>query len=183
MEIIGLFGANLNSFGCIMIFIYNCFGGTHSSSLASAVHLKKLPADRIPTREEILNIDLFNKLTYKDMGKIIYRGTDEEGNKIFTLGRGTSKVLIPCLKDFSTLLNKDFGFNERIIFSNMTPTVTFPMTIGGFLSRRLGIDFIGVPLLVIGTKQAYRKVVQVVNYTKECAKTLSDPVLVLLNNK
>ena len=29
--------------GDIMIFIYNCYGGTYSSSLASAVHLKKLP--------------------------------------------------------------------------------------------------------------------------------------------
>lgn len=166
-----------------MIFIYNCFGGTHSSSLASAVHLKKLPLDRIPTSKEILNTDQFNRLTYKDIGRIIYRGTDEEGNKVYSVGRGTSKVLIPCLKNFITILHNEYGFNEKIIFSNMTPTVTFPMTIGGFLSRGLGIDFIGVPLLVIGAQQAYRKVVEVVKYTKECAKTLNDPVLVLINKK
>ncbi|KJS16144.1 MAG: ABC transporter [Peptococcaceae bacterium BRH_c4b] len=162
-----------------MIFIYNCYGGTHSSSMASAVHLKKLPQDRIPTWKEILNTDHFNRLTYKDLGRIIYRGTDEEGNKVFSLGRGTSKVLIPCLKNLITILYNEYGFNEKIIFSNMTPTVTFPMTIGGFLSRGLGIDFLGVPLLVIGAQQSYRKVVEVVKYTKECAKTLNDPVLVL----
>lgn len=163
----------------MMIFIYNCYGGTHSSSLASAVHLKKLPLDRIPTRREILNTDQFNRLTYKDMGRIIYRGTDEEGNKVFSVGRGTSKVLIPCLKNIITILHNGYGFNEKIIFSNMSPTVTFPMTIGGFLSRGLGIDFLGVPLLVIGAQQSYRKVVEVVKYTKECAETLTDPVLVL----
>lgn len=98
-----------------MIFIYNCYGGTHSSSLASAVHLKKLPLDRIPTREEILGTEYFNKLKYKDMGRIIYRGTDEEGNKVFSVGRGTSKVLIPCLKNLITILHDECSFNENPI--------------------------------------------------------------------
>ncbi|MFZ5643735.1 MAG: DUF3189 family protein [Bacillota bacterium] len=166
-----------------MIFIYNCFGGTHSSSLASAVHLKKLPEDRIPTWKEILNTDQFNKLTYKDMGRIIFRGTDEEGNKVFSVGRGTSKVVVPCMKNLITILNREYGFNEKVIFSNMTPTVSFPMTVGGFLSRGLGIDSIGVPLLLMGVQQAYSKVIKVVKHTKESAKKMNGPVLVLMNNK
>ena len=165
-----------------MIFIYNCYGGTHSSSLASAVHLNKLPLDRIPTKDEILGVDYFNKLKYKDMGRIIYRGTDEDGNKVFSIGRGTSRVLIPCLKNLITVLHNECGFNDKIIFSNMSPTVPFPMTIGGFFSRGLGMDFIGVPFLVIGAKQAYKRVVEIVNYTKESSKTLNDSVLVLMNN-
>ena len=36
-----------------MIYIYNCYGGTHSSALAAAYHLKKLPANREPTDKEI----------------------------------------------------------------------------------------------------------------------------------
>jgi hypothetical protein len=35
-----------------MVIIYNCYGGTHSSILASAIHLKKLPIDRIPSKQE-----------------------------------------------------------------------------------------------------------------------------------
>lgn len=165
----------------MMIFIYNCYGGTHSSSLASAVHLKKLPLDRIPTKAEILGTDYFNRLKYKDMGRIIYRGTDEEGNKVFSIGRGTSKVLIPCLENFIKLLHDECGLNEKIIFSNMSPTVPFTMTIGGFFSRGLGIDSIGVPFLVIGAKQAYKKIIEIVNYTKECARSLNETVLVLKN--
>ncbi|MHB8158560.1 MAG: DUF3189 family protein, partial [Desulfocucumaceae bacterium] len=117
----------------------------------------------------------------KDMGRIIYRGMDDEGNKVYTVGRGTSKVLVPCLKNLTTIFHNECGFNEKIIFSNMSPTVTFPMTVGGFLSRGLGIDFIGVPLLVVGVQQAYRRVIKVVKHTKECSKRLNDPVLVLLN--
>lgn len=166
-----------------MIFIYNCYGGTHSSSLASAVHLKKLPLDRIPTRREILDTDHFNRLTYRDMGRIIYRGTDDEGNKVYSVGRGTSKVLLPCLKNLITLLNSECGLKEKIILANMTPTVTFPMTVGGFLSRGLGIDFIGVPLLLTGVKQAYREILRVVKYTKESAKRMNEPVLVLFDKR
>ncbi|AEG59062.1 DUF3189 family protein [Desulforamulus ruminis] len=166
-----------------MIFIYNCYGGTHSSSLASAIHLNKLPQDRIPTKSEILNTDYFNKLSCKDMGRIIYRGMDEEGNKVFSLGRGTSRVLLPCLKNLIVLLQQEWNVNEKILLSNMTPTVTLPMTVGGFLSRRLRIDSIGVPLLVMGAQQAYKEIVEVVNFTKESAKTLQEPVLLLLNSR
>lgn len=164
-----------------MIYLYNCYGGTHSSSLASAVHLKKLPSDRIPTKEEILNTDHFNKLTYKDMGRIIYRGTDDEGNKVFSVGRGTSRVLIPCLENLIILLHKECGLKEKIILSNMSPTVPPAMTIGGFFSRGLHIHFIGVPLLVIGAQQAYMRVVELVNRTRESAKNMDGPVLVLQN--
>ena len=172
-----------NTFGDVMIFIYNCYGVTHSSSLASAVHLNKLPLDRVPSKDEILDTDYFNKLTSKDMGKIIYRGTDEEGNKVFTVGRGSSKVLLPCLENLISLLHDQCDMKEKIVLSNMTPTVTLPMTIGGFLSRAMGLDVIGVPLLLIGSQQAYQRIVRVVQQTKESAKTLGDSVLVLNNDQ
>lgn len=130
-----------------------------------------------------MDTDHFNRLTYRDMGRIIYRGADEEGNKVYSVGRGTSRVLLPCLKNFITLLHSECGLKERIILANMTPTVTFPMTVGGFLSRGLGIDFIGVPLLLIGVKQAYQEVLRAVKYTKESAKTINEPVLVLFDKR
>ena len=166
-----------------MIFIYNCYAGTHSSSLASAVHLKKLPSDRIPTKEEILGTDYFDRLTRKDMGRFVFRGTDDEGNKVFTMGRGPSKLVVPCLVNMIHVFSNDYGFKEKIIFSNMTPTVTLAMQIGGFISRRFGLRFIGTPFLVIGAKQAHKRIVEIVNNTKGSAKATSEPVLVLLNKK
>lgn len=150
-----------------MIYIYNCYGGTHSSSLASAIHLGKLPPDRVPSGREILETDYFNKLCYKDMGSIIFRGTDAEGNKVYTVGRGTSRVLIPCMKNLVMLLVKESKLDERIVFSNMSPTVPPSMTLGGFFSRGLGMDFIGVPLLVEGAKQAYFRIAELVNLTRK----------------
>ena len=55
-----------------MIYIYTDFGGTHTTSLAAAYHLNKLPTDRKLTKEEILNVDYFNKLKTEDMGKLFF---------------------------------------------------------------------------------------------------------------
>ncbi len=164
-----------------MIFIYNCYGGTHTSSLAAEIHLKRLPFDRKPTRDEILNAQYFNKLGYQDMRKLIFRGVDEEGNKVYTLGRGMAKHLIPFLENFINFIHNECGFNEKLILSNMSPTVPPFMTAGGFLSRGLGVDFLGVPLLVSGTKQVYGSIIKIVQRTKEQAGSFEGPVCVLDN--
>jgi len=150
-----------------MIIIYNCYGGTHSSILASAIHLKKLPKDRIPSSEEILALEYFNKLTYKDMGRLIFQGTDPEGNRIYTIGRGTSKALVPAMINLALELSKDKGISEKYLFINCSPTVHPLMTVGGFFSRGLHIDPIGVPLLVNGVRLTYYNITKLVEKTME----------------
>ena len=136
-----------------MIFIYNDYGGTHTTSLAAAYHLKKLPTNRRLTKEEILNVDYFNKLTRADFGKLIFHGIDEDGNSVYTIGRKSSKLVVPALKNLSMLLQEKYQGQEKIIFSNTSPTVPFALTMGGLFSRGLKIDFIGVPFLIVGAKQ------------------------------
>jgi Protein of unknown function (DUF3189) len=166
-----------------MIFIYNDFGGTHTTALAAAFHLKKLPAHAELTREQILNIEYFNKLDTSDMGKIIFHGVDEEGHSVYTVGRGNSKIFVPGLKEMFEILQKKNGTEEQLIFSNTSPTVPLSMTVGGFFSRRLGIDFIGVPLLVMGAKQASAQIAYLVEHTKEMANKSSEQVLIIENKK
>lgn len=164
-----------------MIFIYNCYGGTHTSSLASEIHLGRLPVDRLPTKTEILNAKFFNKLGYQDMRKLFFRGVDDDGNKVFSLGRGTTKTLIPFLENFINMIHNEYGFNEKFVLSNMSPTVPPCMTMGGFFSRGIGVDFIGVPLLVVGARQAYDRIFKTVKRTREKAKNFDGTVLVLDN--
>ncbi|MDQ0193782.1 DUF3189 family protein [Paenibacillus wynnii] len=165
-----------------MIFIYNDFGGTHTTAMAAAYHLKKLDENREPTKDEILNTHNYNKLTYNDRGKLYFHGLDEEGNKVYTVGRGRSKILVPGLYNLIEMLQEENVLHEKIILSNTSPTVPFAMTIGGMLSRWLKIDSIGVPLLVFGTKQTYKNIVQVVHTTKNTAKNSTEK-LVMLDNK
>lgn len=164
-----------------MIFIYTDFGGTHTTSLAAAYHLNRLPTDHKLTKEEILNVDYFNKLKTSDMGKIIFRGRDEGGNPVYTIGYGTSKLVVPAMKNLGEILQHQYENNEKIIFSNTSPTVPLPMTFGGLFSRRLHIDFIGVPLLVWGAKLCCDNIQRLVSYTKEAGRMTNDSVVILEN--
>ena len=164
-----------------MIFIYNDYGGTHTTSLAAAYHLKKLPTDRVLTKEEILNVDYFNKLTRADFGKLIFHGIDEDGNSVYTIGRKSSKLVVPALKNLSMLLQEKYQGQEKIIFSNTSPTVPFALTMGGLFSRGLKIDFIGVPFLIVGAKQCCLDIYRLVENTKQKANSNNELVTVLDN--
>ncbi|RST77061.1 DUF3189 family protein [Siminovitchia acidinfaciens] len=168
-----------------MIYIYNDYGGTHTTALAAAYHLKQLPqSERKLTSEEILNVKYFNRLTRKDFGKLIFHGNDEDGNAVYTIGRKRNKLVVPALKELTLLLQSKFHFNEKIVFSNTSPTVPIVMSFGGFFSRGLKIDFIGVPLLVKGAKQCCDNIYKLVENTKQVAKTSHyEDVIVLENEK
>lgn len=167
-----------------MIIIYNCYGGTHSSVLSAAVHLNRLPGDRVPEKQAILGLEYFNKLDYKDMGRLIFHGTDEDGNKVYTIGRGTSRVIIPALRSLVIETLKLSGPDERFAFINSSPTVPLMMTLGGFFSRGLHIHFIGVPLLVAGARQTHFNIVNLVNRTKELCRDKSNSCTVIdIDNK
>ncbi len=164
-----------------MIYIYNCFAGTHSSVLAASYHLNKLPVDRPPSKQEILGIELFNKLRYTDRGKFFYHGKDEDGNKVFTIGRGNSKILVPALYNFFKLVDEEKPIDEKIIFSTTAHCIPLSMAIGGFTSVRLRFHLVGVPLLLLGTRQNYKKIIEIVEYTKKVGKSTENKVELLEN--
>ncbi|MDH6672099.1 hypothetical protein M2277_002761 [Paenibacillus sp. LBL] len=168
-----------------MIFIYNDYGGTHTTSLAAAYHLNKLPTNRQLTKEEILAVDYFNKLKTSDMGKLIFHGLDENGNPVYSVGRGSSKVVVEALKNLSLILQDKYQNDEPIIYSNTSPTVPFSMTMGGLLSRRLKLDSLGVPLLVMGAKKSCSNIHELVIHTKKTAAARSgtEPVIVIDNKE
>lgn len=165
-----------------MIYIYNDFGGTHTTSMAAAYHLQILKPGKL-TKQEILSVPYFNQLTKKDTGHILYHGTDEEGCPVYTIGRRNSKYVVPALTDLSDILLNRYGQKEKIIISNTSPTVPPMMTAGGFFSRELKIDWIGVPLLVKGAKQCHGLIQHLVEETKRIATTSHDQVVVLENKK
>jgi hypothetical protein len=167
-----------------MIYIYNDYGGTHTTSLAAAYHLKQLPqSERQLTTEEILNVKYFNKLTQADFGKLIFHGKDEDGNGVYSIGRKRNKYVVPALKDLCLLLQEKHHFDEKIVFSNTSPTVPLAMTFGGFFSRGLKIDFLGVPLLVKGAKKCCDNIFRLVENTKEMGRTKFNENVLILENE
>lgn len=167
-----------------MIYIYNDYGGTHTTAMAAAYHLKQLPqTERKLMENEILKVPYFNKLTHADFGKLIYHGIDEDENPVYTIGRKRSKLVVPALKELALLLQSKHQFDETIIFSNTSPTVPIAMTFGGMFSRGLKIDFIGVPLLVKGAKQCCDNIFRLVENTKQIGKAANGQKVIVLDNK
>ncbi|CRK82731.1 DUF3189 family protein [Neobacillus massiliamazoniensis] len=167
-----------------MIYIYHDFGGTHTTAMAAAYHLKFLsPSSQSLTQKEILAIPFFNKLKKKDAGRLIFHGKDEEGNPVYTIGRRNSKLVIPALKDLCSIFEERYDFDEKIIFSDTSPTVPLAMTFGGLFSRGLGIDFIGVPLLIKGAQKCGNHVYQLVESTKQIAHDNKDQKIITIENK
>ncbi|KHE67699.1 DUF3189 family protein [Halobacillus sp. BBL2006] len=167
-----------------MIYIYNDYGGTHTTSLAAAYHLNLInPSDKPLTSEEVLAVPYFNQLTKKDFGKLIFHGEDEEGHPVYTIGRKTSKLVVPALSDLCHMFMNLFDIDDRIIFSNTSPTVPFVMTMGGMLSRGLGIDSLGVPLLIKGAQKCHPSIHELVKETKRVAHSHSNEKVIVLKNK
>ncbi|KAB2335066.1 DUF3189 family protein [Bacillus mesophilum] len=166
-----------------MIFIYNDYGGTHTTSLAAAIHLQIIKPSSFPlTKEEILSVPYFNKLTKKDFGKLIFHGKDHEGNPVYSIGRKSQKLVIPSLESLGTMLFEHFQIDERLVFSNTSPTVPMLLSMGGFFSRGLHLDSIGVPLLVKGAKQCVGNIYDLVESTKQVAHTTTTDKIIVLDN-
>lgn len=164
-----------------MIYIYNDFGGTHTTILAANYHLGTLDRTRVPTADEIRRLPLFNELTYRDRGTLFRHGTDEEGHLVFTVARGRSKELIPGIGNLVRILQDEDMLRERIVLSNTSPTVPPLLTLGGFLSRGLGWKAPGDPLVLAGARQACRYIGPLVERTKETARHDASPLIVLDN--
>ncbi len=147
-----------------MKIIYHDVGGAHSTAMAAAIHLRILPNDRVPSTEEIMDIGFFDTMEKKDRGKILYRGKDEFGNEVYTLGRQFNKELVlNAVKDAYTLGG---GHLEEVLLIDTMNTVNILMKIGGFSSRRLHLVSFGRPIVLKGSQNSYPDVIKLVEDTK-----------------
>lgn len=152
-----------------MKIIYHCFGGSHSSVSAAALHLGLLDRGRIPTEEDLMRVPYYDKTTDADFGSIRYMGTDEAGNDIYVFGKKTFN------NRYSALLMgiaRILGEQEELVMIDCMNRVNWSMKIGGFTSRRLGLTFVGRPIVSWGTRQAFAQLVNLVEITR--IKTLGN---------
>lgn len=144
--------------------VYHCYGGSHASPVAAAIHLHTLPAERIPTRQEILSLNLFDKVAPKMYGTLIPLSIDNEGNEIFVLGaRNASDILLKVLKGVTRMIGEN---HQDYLFVDVRPCINIWMRIGGFLSRSVGLVFFGRPIVTWGVRKAYPSIADLVSQTR-----------------
>ncbi|HOP73755.1 MAG TPA: DUF3189 family protein [Bacillota bacterium] len=152
---------------------YYCFAGTHSSVIAAAIHLNRLPMDRIPDRNEILNTVPFDLRESEDIGIPYFMGIDECGHEIYVLGFGKDPAL--GLQVVQHLI-EGRADHEEWKFFNTLPCINWTTRCGGYLSRRWKWVGIGRFLLIRGIRQCYPKICKLVQQIKEwnpCQEKLS----------
>lgn len=134
-------------------FIYHCYGGSHSSVTAAAIHLGILPATRVATGDELLCVPYYDAQVAPDHGRIRFMGFDEGANPVYiaskrNLGPHYEKIMRAFLRPVN-------GQQEDIVFINTMPYVNIWMVLGGFMSRRLGFNRVGRAIIIYGTRLSY----------------------------
>jgi len=146
-----------------MKIIYHCFGGSHSSVTAAALHLRILNRNQVPTTEDLMKIPYYDKTNDTDFGSIRFMGTDELGNDIYVLGK---KSLGNRFSSILMGVAEILGKQDDLIVVNCMGLVNWSMKLGGFTSRRLGLVALGRPVVIWGTRRAFNQLVNLVEITR-----------------
>lgn len=146
-----------------MKIIYHCYGGSHSSVMAAALHLGLIPKNRIPSLNELMNIPYYDKTNNSDFGSIRLMGVDEYKNEVYVLGKKSmgdrySRLLMGVAEIL--------GCSDELMAVNCMNRVNLAMKLGGFSSRKMGIVSLGRPVLVCGSQKAFMELVNLVEITR-----------------
>ncbi len=148
--------------------LYHCYGGSHSSVTAAAIHLGLLPRDRVPKEEELKRVPFFDRTGRKSEGEIRLMGEDGHGNQVYVLGRkDLGPVAIRCLMGVARIFGID---TSNLFLVDTLPVVNLKMRVGGFTSRVLRLVSPGRAWVSRGTQQAYYHLVRLVEEVERKTK-------------
>lgn len=148
-----------------MRIVYHCYGGSHSSVTAAAIHLGYLSLDKKPTSNELMGLPFFDKQTDRDHGSFKLMGKDDNGNEVYICGcRSLGTKIEKTLRGIAKITDTPIS---DMIFVDTLKGVNNLMRVGGFLSRKLRIISIGRPLVLEGTKNSFYKFVAMVDDVKK----------------
>lgn len=144
--------------------VYHCYGSAHSSVTAAAIHLGLLPRDHQPTVAELMAVPRFDRTLTRELGTPFFIGRDQAQRDVYALGRGSAaRYVVNCLE--SLLLEERMSPME-IVLVNALPTISLVTTVGGTLSRGMGLVWPGRPLALWGVRRCYPRFVRLVRETE-----------------
>lgn len=144
--------------------IYYCYGSAHSSVISAAIHLGRLPSDRVPTQAEVVGLADYDQVETWQIGTLFFKGHDEWDNPVYTLGLGPDRAVARCaLMTFLAQLGLD---TSQLFLNEALPHINRYARIGGALSRRYGFVGVGRPLSAYGIRKNYGELVRFVSEVK-----------------
>lgn len=147
-----------------MKIIYHCYGGSHSSVTAAAIHLGLVPEKQVPSPEELHRLPYYDAQVNKDHGQLRFMGIDQYKNQVYIIGRRNSgRILEKVYHGLLEIFNIPI---DEVYMVSVMPYVNWRMVVGGYISRRLGLIRIGRPLVTEGTRVAFLNLVSMVQKVK-----------------
>jgi hypothetical protein len=146
-----------------MKIIYHCFGGAHSSVTAAAIHLGLIERHRPPSIDELNSLPYYDKTTNDDFGTIRFMGVDEFGHEVYVMGK---KSMDNRLANILNAIAEMLGVADQNLMVDAMNRVNISMKLGGFTSRRMGLSFLGRPVVSRGTIKAFFTLVNLVEITR-----------------
>ncbi len=144
--------------------IYCCYGSSHSSVIAAAIHLGWLPCDRIPRAQEIERVPHYDRTDPRDIGTCYFMGTDEAGRDVYIMGMGAAKGIVR--RAVSSVFRMCGVPDTEYRLVDTLPEVGLVTKAGGFLSRALGLVAVGRPISIWGIRRSYPRFVRLVSNVK-----------------
>lgn len=135
---------------------------------AAAVHVGLLARDKTPSRLELVSLPYFDAQKADDHGFLQYMGKSKDGSLIYSVGFETASA--PVIKAAKNLFSLGKASIGKVDYVETRPVINMLMIIGGISSRRLGLTFVGRPLVSWGTQLAYKQIVALVEETERKLK-------------
>jgi hypothetical protein len=146
-------------------YIYFDYGGSHTSVIAAGIHAGLLDPQVVPDRAKLERFPYFDKTTPQDFGRIKYIGTDASGHNVYSLGSKNSEAG-PLLQGMAEL----HGAADQFELIDTMPYVDTWLRTGGWLSRSVGWETLGRPLVIKGIRKEYKDIAAMVDAIRVKAK-------------
>lgn len=128
--------------------LYHCFGATHSSVVAAAMHCGILRRAGGITTHEVEGVPGFDRRAGSDIGHAFFVGADEDGCEAFAIGFGGARgVLTRASVD---LLERTTPVPRRLLLADTLTGVSPLVRLGGYLSRRCRLVWVGRKMAAYG---------------------------------
>ncbi|MEW6031385.1 MAG: DUF3189 family protein [Bacillota bacterium] len=139
---------------------YHCYGSSHTSVVAAALHTGRLDPRRTPTVRELCALPLFDRVQGRDLGTVFPAGRGPDGEEVFVVGFGPGKEVIRrAVVSFLDLKGVD---PDDYMLVDALRLAGWLVKVGGTLSRRLGLVSLGRPMAALGMRRAYPALVALV---------------------
>lgn len=146
------------------VVVYCCYGSSHTSVVAAAIHVGRLDPTSLPTRDTVLGLPRFDRVGRSELGRLFPAGRGPAGEEVYFAGFGPGRRLVHrAALDLLAAAEVPRG---QVLLVDALSRADWLVRLGGTLSRGLGLVGVGRPLVAAGIRRVYPALADLVRSTQ-----------------